>query len=507
MVIEPWRSYAWSLPFTTLKSPENIITGPMSAFRNPLILLLLVILGSGFALSSLSSWVRALHLLIAVVLFGGIVGVRLGSGALPVAIRDVSIVLPLYAAFLTTRSGIDALARVPGEVALCFIAVVGWLAICTLNPQDVSGPQLLIGLKVWAYYVPFVVVGIGLVRRSDAMFKTLRVLLVLGTVTCGVGVLQALLVRVIGYEPAIALFFGKAAFAVTQGFSSYQEGGGVYRIPATFSFGAQYVEFLFLYLTAAIMVANTDPDSRYRQLGQVAVYLALFAGVVSGTKGALILFPIFFGALFMCGLVKSRLVVAAPVAALIGGVALVAIGVDVAGLFSFGTKTTQHYLSGFVLEQIGDALGHGVFGEGIGSSTGAVRYVAVGGGGVVQLGFESYYAKIAAELGAGGLAIFGMFFLVIAAKAVLIVLRYRWTAGNALTAPLAIYIVFNLVYSAKGFVLDTDPGNIFFWLALGLLFGLDLELRSTRAVDEGIIPVDPPLPMAGAAQRQATAGS
>src|SRR4029077_19507929 len=100
MVIEPWRSYAWSLPFTTLKSPANIITGPMSAFRNPLILLLLVILGSGFALSSLSSWVRALHLLIAVVLFGGIVGVRLGSGALPVAIRDVSIVLPLYAAFL-----------------------------------------------------------------------------------------------------------------------------------------------------------------------------------------------------------------------------------------------------------------------------------------------------------------------------------------------------------------------------------------------------------------------
>ena len=472
-----------------------------------MVLLFLALVASGFALVSVSSWVRSLHLLIAVVFFGGIVGVRLGSGALPVVIRDVSIILPLYVVFLTTRSGIDALARVPGEVALGFIAVIVWLAVCALNPQDVSGLQLLIGLKVWVYYVPFVVVGICLVKHSDAMFKTLRVLLVLGTVTCSVGVLQALLVRLIGYEPAIALFFGKAASDVTQRFASYAEGGGVYRIPATFSFAAQYVEFLFLYLTAAIMVANADPDSRYRRLGQFAVYLALFAGVLSGTKGALILFPLFFGCLFLCGLIKARLILAAPIALLIGGVALITIGIDIAGLFSFGTKTTQHYLSTFVLEQIGDALGHGVFGEGIGSSTGAVRYVATGTGGVVQLGFESYYAKIAAELGSGGLAIFGIFFLLIAAKSLQIALRHRRTSGNTLTAPLTIYVIFNLFYSMKGFVLDTDPGNIFFWLALGLLIGLDQELRSTRPADQDLIAADRPLSVAGAAQRQATGGS
>jgi O-antigen ligase len=188
-------------------------------------------------------------------------------------------------------------------------------------------------------------------------------------------------------------------------------------------------------------------------------------------------------------------------------VALVSIGIDIAGLFSFGTKTTQHYLSTFVLEQIGDALGHGVFGEGIGSSTGAVRYVATGGGGVVQLGFESYYAKIAAELGSGGLAIFGIFFLFIAGKSLHIALRHRGTSGNALTAPLAIYVVFNLFYSMKGFVLDTDPGNIFFWLALGLLLGLDQEMRSTRPADQNVIAADRPLPVAGAAERQAMGGS
>src|SRR5258708_3345444 len=179
---------------------------------NPLVLLLLALAAISFAGWTLSSWVRGLQLLVAVVLFGGIIGVRLGSGALPIVIRDASIVLPLYAVFLTTRAGIDALSQIPAELALAFGAVVGWLAICALNPQDVSGWQLLIGLKVWTFYIPFTVVGLALAKRPDALFKTLRVLLVLGTVTCGIGILQAFLVRFIGYESAIGLFFGKAAF-------------------------------------------------------------------------------------------------------------------------------------------------------------------------------------------------------------------------------------------------------------------------------------------------------
>ena len=444
---------------------------------NPLVLLLLVIAGTGFGLASISSWVRGLQLLVAVVLFGGIVGVWLGSGALPVAIRDVSIVLPLYLAFLTTRTGIDALRRIPGELALGFAAVVAWLAICALNPQDVSGLQLLIGLKVWIFYIPFVVIGIALAKRPDALFKILRLLLILGSIACGIGIIQAVLVRFIGYEPTMSLFFGKAASFVTQSFTHYAEGGGVYRIPATFSFGAQYVEFLFLYITVAIIVANADPDARLRKLGLVGLYLGLFAGVLSGTKGALILFPIFLAALFGAGLIKTRAMVAAPVALAVGLLGAGVLGVDFVGLFSFGTRTTQHYLSNFVLEEIGDALDHGVFGEGIGSSTGAVRHVATSGSGVVQLGFESYYAKIAAELGSGGLAILGIFFLIVAAKSLQVALRHRWTGLNVLVAPLTIYVIFNLGYSAKGFVLDTDPGNIFFWLVLGILLGLDQVVR------------------------------
>jgi hypothetical protein len=97
------------------------------------------------------------------------------------------------------------------------------------------------------------------------------------------------------------------------------------------------------------------------------------------------------------------------------------------------------------------------------------------------LGFESYYAKIAAELGTIGLTIFAVLFVSIAIKTALMAFRHRSRAGNTLIAPLAIYVLLNLTYSFKGFVIDTDPGNVFFWLSLGLLIGLDQSQRATSS--------------------------
>jgi hypothetical protein len=65
----------------------------------------------------------------------------------------------------------------------------------------------------------------------------------------------------------------------------------------------------------------------------------------------------------------------------------------------------------------------------------------------------------------------------IAIKTILIAIYHRSRSGNVVIAPLAIYVLLNLVYSFKGFVIDTDPGNVFFWLALGLMIGLDQSLR------------------------------
>jgi hypothetical protein len=445
---------------------------------SPEIALPLLIVGLYCVLQSLTSWVTGIRLLIVALMFGGIAGARAGVTILPIAFRDALIVLPLYVAFAASKAGRQALARVPPALGLGVGAVIAWIALSLFNPNSLSGLQLMIGLKVWLFYMPFVVVGIALASRPEAMFKIFRTLLVCGLVACGVGLAQAALVRAIGYEPAMSLFFGASASAVTQRFAEFSEGGGIYRIPGTFSFAAQYVEFLFLFIVVTAIEANTDPDSRYRRLGRIAFYFGILAGLFSGTKAAFLAFPVLACLFLAFGLIRGRLAIGAPIALAIGAVAIEAAKLDPLALASFGLQQAQGYSQGFVLDQIAAAVRYGPLGQGIGSSTGAARFATGVSTAASQLGFESYYAKIAAELGTIGLTIFAILFLGIAIKTVMIAHHHRTRSGNVLVAPLAIYVLMNLVYSFKGFVIDTDPGNVFFWLSLGLMLGLCRNLRT-----------------------------
>jgi len=187
---------------------SRLITAPEFFFP-------LLLIGMFCAAVSVSSWVRGLQLLAIVVLFGGIVGARMGFTWLPIAFRDALIVLPLYAAFVFSGAASDSLARMPVDLALALGALLAWLTISLFNPQGLSGLQLLIGLKVWLFYIPFFLIGIALAARPHGLFKIFRVLLVCGLVACAVGLLQAMLIRVIGYQSAISLFFGPAAASVT----------------------------------------------------------------------------------------------------------------------------------------------------------------------------------------------------------------------------------------------------------------------------------------------------
>jgi len=430
-------------------------------------------------------------------IFGGIIGARAGVTALPVAFRDVFVVLPLYVAFGASRAGRDALRRLPAGLALGLGAVLFWIVISLFNPEGVSGFQLLIGLKVWVFYLPFVLVGFAVAARPDAMFRTFRILVMCGVVACSIGLLQAALIRMVGYHPTMTLFFGGAASDVTQRFAEFAEGGGIYRIPATFSFAGQYVAFLFLFLTAAAIESNADPDLRYQRLGRIAFYIGILAGLFSGTKAAFLVFPALAAVFFAFGLIRSRLAIGAPIAFAVAAWAIEAAKLNPLGLLSFGVRQAQDYGQGFVLEQISAAVRYGPFGQGIGSSTGAARFAAMGSEVVTRLGFESYYAKVAAELGTVGLTIFTVFFMGIVVKTIQAAISHRRRRENILIAPLAIYIILNLVYSFKGFVLDTDPGNVFFWLFLGVMIRLDrgVEVHVARDPDQAIAPDENPIPI------------
>jgi hypothetical protein len=363
---------------------------------SPEIVLPVLLLALFCVLRSLTSWVAGFQLLIVAIVFGGMIGARAGATALPIAFRDAFIVLPLYVAFAASKAGREALARLPAGVTLGVGAILFWIVASLFNPKSVSGLQLLIGLKVWLFYIPFLLVGVVLAGRPNALFKTFRVLLVCGSAACAIGLLQAALIRLMGYQAAIALFFGSAAADVTQRFAMFSEGGGIYRIPGTFSFAGQYVEFLFLFLVATAIEANADPDPRWQRIGLVAFYLGMLAGLFSGTKAAFLAFPALAGVFFAFRLIKRRLAIGAPIAVGVAGWAIGAARLDPTVLLSFGVRQAEDYGQGFILQQIEAAVHYGSFGQGVGSSTGAARFAAIGSDLGSRLGFESYYAKIAA---------------------------------------------------------------------------------------------------------------
>jgi hypothetical protein len=65
----------------------------------------------------------------------------------------------------------------------------------------------------------------------------------------------------------------------------------------------------------------------------------------------------------------------------------------------------------------------------------------------------------------------GSFFLTVFVRILSETLRCRRLPSNMIVAPLAMYLLFNILNFFKGSPLDQDPGNIFFWLLLGVVLG------------------------------------
>lgn len=445
-----------------------------------------VVFGCVAFFKSIVNVAAAMHLLVIVLIFGGIVAVNIGAGGLAVPFRDIFIVLPLYLCIFTTREGQRAATLIPVDVTLAIVFFVLVTMVCVLNPEGGSAAQTLIGLKVWLFYIPFVVVGITVAHQPKVTVGLFRQILFWGSIACGVGLLQSLLVRLWGYDVAIRIFFGQYASRVTQGFAYFDRGGGIYRIPGTFSFVTQYAGFLYLFLTVAIIVANVDPDPRIRRFGTVAVFAAVLAGVLSGSRAAILVFPALLLLYGLFGVLPLRLLLFAPVGVAIwaGGLALA--GTNPVDYFLFGQELAVHYTQDFIFQQISYALDLGPMGSGLGASTAAARY-AIGGAAIDDgplLFFESYFAKAAAEMGYLGLAAILIVFAVVAWRGILTIVANLYSREGAIIAPAVVYLGYNLVMSAKGFVLDVDPGNIFFWLLLGVVVGLDRGRRVEPVASE-----------------------
>lgn len=449
----------------------------------PLVAMLGLIAGGYCVFTAAKRWDSGLHLVLIATLFGGIVAVNLGSGAYLVLFRDIFIVLPLYVGFLAHRSGQAAIGRIPADLFLALMLLLAAIVLALFSPADAPALQIVIGLKVWVYYIPFVALGVALAADHSKLYRFLRQFLIWGLIAAGIGLAQSLLVRVVGYERAIGWFFGSHADAVTQGFSGFEVAGGIYRIPGTFSFVSQYAAFLHIYIAIAVIEANIERDARFRQLAYIGLFVGVMASLLSGAREAIIFTPATLLVYILCGLLNVRLLLLLPIGLAAGIVLLRFSHLDLVSYFFYGTNLASEYWGDFIWQELSAGFDYGVLGAGIGSSTTAARYAVAGVTGgfgdiATQVGLESSYGKAAAELGWLGFISMALIMATLAIRSLHAMLR-SWGGGFfRIIAPLAIYLLYNVVVSFKGYVLDIDPPNIMIWLSLGIM----IELARQRTV-------------------------
>jgi hypothetical protein len=430
-------------------------------------------------------WRRAFYGLLLYLPFAGVVIIALFPWKAPLLFKDLLFAVPAYLGFSARlalhRESLQGLPRLP----IGLMMALGLLVVVQIaNPGVENLLMGLIGLKVWLFYLPLFLLSFALVPSERDLFLLLRLLVGLSFIPAIIGITEAVLAQVVGYQSTMLMLYGELAASATQGFAQFEIGHGVLaRIPSTFSFWIQYFGYTLAMLVPCYAVWRGDPSPWWRQLGGWALLIVTLASFLSGARSAFVFVPLLFFLILglergFSGLVRSGVYV---VATLFGAVALLRIGSF--ALYELISMLFFHYAEDIAYGGLVQAIVSAPWGTGTGTNTGPARYAFMDPKSFIAI--ENYYAKAAYELGLPGL------FLVVSLFLSLVFLGYRSHRKlrraplRACSAGLLAFLVVMVLNSFKGWLVDLDPVNIYFWVFAGIL--LKLPALDSIARRDGIV--------------------
>jgi hypothetical protein len=412
-------------------------------------------------------WRLGLELFILFIPFAGAVELRLYQFSWAVLIKDFLFAMPAYIGFALSGEVGSALAGIPRSFGAIVLLFVGIVLVQAFNP---SGPGLLatlVGLKVWLFYLPMLLLGRAYVRDEASLLRLSRLMIGLVWLPCSVGILQWLLSLALGYQYVIGLFYGAAAAAATQGFSRFNN--GLMRIPATFAFPTQYFVYVLCMFVPALGSVATEQRPLWSRARAASVPLLCIAGFMTGERAAFVMIPLLLGSFYLLRRGALGVVWAAFALVVFLLVTLSISGVDPTGLLHMEADLTQGYATG-QLDEFKQALEQTWIGRGVGSSTGAARLVNDDPSQLV--GFEGLYAQAISELGIAGCLIL----IAVQVGLLLVAESVRSSLQGTKEEPYCnaifalVFVV--MIYNYKGPVLSLDPANMLYWLFGGVLLSL-----------------------------------
>jgi hypothetical protein len=430
-------------------------------------------------------WQSGVMLLLAYLPFAGAVTLSQYPSSLPTLFKDFFFVIPAYLAFALTRRGGNSRGRVPNGVLIAMLVLAEMVFIQSFNSDIPNWMVAAIGAKVWLFYLPLLYLAFAMLESAGDLINVLRLMAVLAWIPCCVGILQWIASMTFGYVATMTFFYGEAAQGATQGFASFDVGGEFFRIPSTFTFVTQYFGFTLAMIAIAYALKNVDTSAKWRKFSEATMWLVVVASFMSGARAAYLFVPILLVLIYQLegklgGMLKITVML--PVAAL---VAMAFAGIDPLKMFDMTQELFLNYSDEIAKKGLLDALQSAPFGTGTGMNTGPARYAFDDP--ETLIGIENYYAKAVVEMGIAGLAAVAGLFIVLMVHGYRIHQRLKDAGLRSCCAAFLGFIIMMVLNSFKGWQIDLDPVNVYFWVFAGFMLKLeylDQPVQPARGAEE-----------------------
>jgi hypothetical protein len=417
--------------------------------------------------------------------FTGPIIVALYPSPLGTLMRDIIVVIPLYISYFLL-AGSPQGKRVPVQVLAMYGGLLLLVLLSLTKPTVPNAMVAGIGTKVWLFYIPLLFIGSAYARNEFELRGILRTILVTGWGVWLVGLAMIIGAITYDYKETMTFFYGEYAQNVMGEFNYM--GAWLYRITGSFQYNSQYGVFCWYMLFPLMMLMELETSRGWRLFLWASLGIAMICGFSSGARGNFLFMPM---VMFMIQMFRMKSKGMITNVVMVGGglgLFLAVSGLDGANMFGEVATLTTVYGKEFAAQGLMDAVAKGgLFGLGAGTNTGAARHgwdrselaFMVDGGAFI----ENFYGKAVVELGVLGffvmLGCYGMLFLYcLQIRGQMKLERFKNIASVACAM-----IAFCAIVSFKGWTLDVEPMNYYFYLTIGLVLGLPYVERTALQRD------------------------
>jgi hypothetical protein len=417
--------------------------------------------------------------------FTGPIIVAMYPSPLGTLMRDLIVVVPLYISYFLLAGSPHA-KRVPVQVLAMYGALLLLVLLSLTKPTVPNAMVAGIGTKVWLFYIPLLFIGAAYARDEFELRGILRTIIVTGWIPWIVGLIMIIGAVTYDYEATMTFFYGEYAKNVMGAF--HYMGAFLYRITGSFQYNSQYGVFCWYIIFPLMMLMELERTRGWRMFLWLSLGVGMIAGFSSGARGNFLFMPMVVIMIQMFRM-KSKGMIWNGIMVVGGlGLFLAVSGLDGANIAGEVANLTSVYGREFAAQGLMDAVAKGgLFGLGAGTNTGAARHgmdrselaFMVDGGAFI----ENFYGKAVVELGVLGffvmLGCYGMLFLYcLQMRSQLKLDRFKGVASGGCAL-----IAFSALVSFKGWTLDVEPMNYYFYLTIGLILGLPYVERQVLLQD------------------------